>query len=227
MAFTLDKIVPWGRSYTEYLRMFNLTGDDLKLSILGCADGPASFNSEMRKRGYTAVSADPIYQFSAAEIRRRIDETYSDILKQTRLNRDAYVWDEIGSVEELGRLRMSAMLEFIDDFELGKQEGRYVAAELPSLPFTNSQFDLVLSSHFLFLYSDHLSLDFHTDAITELCRVGKEVRIFPLLDMSGALSVHVDPVIEALRKASKLVSIETVPYEFQRGGAKILRIHNT
>ena len=51
MAFTLDKVVPWGRSYDEYVSMFGLTGDDLSLSILGCGDGPASFNSVIHRDG--------------------------------------------------------------------------------------------------------------------------------------------------------------------------------
>ena len=31
MGFTLDKVVPWGRSYDEYISMFGLTEDDLTL----------------------------------------------------------------------------------------------------------------------------------------------------------------------------------------------------
>jgi hypothetical protein len=44
--FTLERVVPWGRSFDEYRRMFVLSSDDLRLRILGCADGPASFNAE-------------------------------------------------------------------------------------------------------------------------------------------------------------------------------------
>ncbi|MEM6717567.1 MAG: SAM-dependent methyltransferase, partial [Cyanobacteria bacterium P01_C01_bin.147] len=47
MAITLDTIVPWGRSYAEYVAMFNLTEADLAGRILGCADGPAAFNAVM------------------------------------------------------------------------------------------------------------------------------------------------------------------------------------
>ncbi len=76
MAFTLDKLVPWGRSLDEYRRMFALTDADLAKRILGCADGPASFNAEMTGIGRSVVSCDPIYEFSAEEIRQRIDVTY-------------------------------------------------------------------------------------------------------------------------------------------------------
>jgi len=61
MAFRYENVVPWGRSYEEYLRMFDLRPDDLKRCILGCADGPASFNSELTRRGGGVVSVDPLY----------------------------------------------------------------------------------------------------------------------------------------------------------------------
>ena len=37
MGFKLDNVVPWGRSFDEYVKMFNLTDDELKLHILCCA----------------------------------------------------------------------------------------------------------------------------------------------------------------------------------------------
>lgn len=56
MGFTLDQVVPWGRSYEEYLAMFALTEADLHKRILGCGDGPASFNAELTKRGGKVIS---------------------------------------------------------------------------------------------------------------------------------------------------------------------------
>jgi hypothetical protein len=66
--FTLDQVVPWGRSYEEYRQMFALTDGDLGLRVLGCADGPASFNAEATSRGHLVVSADPLYRFSVNDI---------------------------------------------------------------------------------------------------------------------------------------------------------------
>jgi hypothetical protein len=59
MGFTLKKIVPWERSYDEYVAMFSLTEVDLERHILGCGDGPAGFNSELTKRGRHVISVDP------------------------------------------------------------------------------------------------------------------------------------------------------------------------
>ena len=226
MKLKLDNVVPWGRSRAEYLRMFDITIAELELKILDCGGGPASFNAEMTSRGYNnVISCDPIYQFSAEEIARRIQETYPVIVEGLKADRDKYVWQgEIASPTQLGKVRMAAMQQFLTDFPEGKKSGRYVTAELPVLPFDKQQFDLALCSHLLFLYSDQLDAAFHLHAILELCRVAREVRIFPLLDMSGELSPHLSGTIMELRQQGYRVETRQVDYEFQRGGNQMLRI---
>jgi hypothetical protein len=222
--FTLDKVVPWGRSFDEYRRMFVLTEDDLRRRVLGCADGPAGFNAEATRRGMRVTSCDPLYAFSAEQIRGRIAATAEDILEQTRRNRDEFVWDEITSLERLQRLRMSAMEDFLADYDAGRHEGRYITAGLPSLPFPDGSFELAICSHFLFLYSEQLGARFHGEAILELCRVAGEVRIFPLLALGGVVSPHVASTTDGLKDLKYAVTIERVPYEFQRGGNEMMRI---
>lgn len=224
MTVIYHDVKPWGRSFNEYVRMFNLTPDDLEQKIMGCGDGPASFNAELTERGGNIISVDPVYFFSADQIRQRIYETYNDIIDQTQRNQDKFIWQEIGSVEELGRVRMSAMENFLKDFSRGVMQKRYVLGELPFLPFSDKEFDLALCSHFLFLYSDNLSLEFHLKSIEELCRVSNEVRIFPLLDVNADRSPYVEPVIDFLRVRNLDVKEIKVAYEFQKGGNKMLRI---
>jgi len=224
MSTIYKTVVPWGRSYDEYVRMFALTADDLKGRILGCGDGPASFNCEMTKQGYNVISIDPIYQFNTNKIAKRIDETYQDVIKQTYEDKDNYIWDYIPSVEELGYIRMSAMRVFLDDYEIGRQQGRYIATSLPNLPFGPHEFDLALCSHLLFLYTDQLSLNFHRSSIEEMCRVARETRIFPLLDLQGKTSSYLSAIQDEFTNGGISASVETVPYEFQRGGNKMLRI---
>jgi hypothetical protein len=222
--FTLEQIVPWGRSFDEYCQMFALADDDLALRILGCGDGPASFNAEATRRGAAVISCDPIYQWGPSQIRERIAATYDQVLDQARQNAGEFVWDTIASVDELGAVRMSAMNAFLDDYSRGKAEGRYLTAALPTLPFADASFDLALCSHLLFLYSAHLDEEFHHRSIRELCRVAGEVRIFPLLALGGQRSPYVDRVMARTRAAGYDVSIERVQYEFQRGGNEMMRI---
>jgi hypothetical protein len=222
--FTLDHVVPWGRSFDEYRRMFRLADADLSGRILGCADGPASFNAEATRRGARMISCDPIYVLSAQQIRERVVATAEDVLEQTRRNAEEFVWDEITSVDHLQRVRMAAMEDFLADYDAGKSAGRYVAAAVPALPFTDTAFDLALCSHFLFLYSAQLDQRAHEQAILELCRVACEVRIFPLLALGGAASPHLSGTIAHLQTAGYHASVERVPYEFQRGGNEMLRV---
>lgn len=223
--FSLDQVVPWGRSFDEYRRMFALTDDDLNRTILGCGDGPAGFNALASARGCRVVSCDPIYAFTRCEITARIEATSDQVLEQTRANARTFVWnDAIPTVEALGIIRMQAMSVFLEDFDAGKAEGRYVEGALPRLPFADRAFDLALCSHFLFLYTSQLGEAFHLEAVRELCRVAAEVRIFPLLDLDGQRSAYVAPCLSWLAHSGRAARCERVPYEFQRGGDEMLRI---
>jgi hypothetical protein len=223
--FTLDEVVPWGRSFDEYRRMFDLGDDDFGGRIVGCADGPASFNADATRRGHRVVSCDPLYRWSKTQIQERIAATYHQVLDQTRQNAHEFVWASgIRDVMDLGRVRMSAMQAFLSDFEAGKEAGRYVDAALPILPFDDGAFDLAVCSHFLFLYSAQLGDAFHRAALVEMCRVALEVRVFPLLALGGDRSPHVAPCASFLAASGFEVSIQRVPYEFQRGGNEMLRV---
>lgn len=224
MAFRLNNIVPWGRNFSEYVAMFALSDDDLSKPILGCGDGPASFNAEFTRQGGEVVSIDPLYAYDVDDIRQRIDETFDHVIKETRMNVYEFVWQNIRSVDELGQIRMNAMNDFLLDYPKGKIEKRYIAESAPIMSFTDDSFCLALVSHFLFLYSDHLDLKFHIDTITELCRICGETRIFPLLQLGATPSPHVQPVFDHFKSIGYEMEKVKVPYEFQRGGNLMLRI---
>ena len=227
MSFRYKDIVPWGRSFDEYLDMFNLSEDDLARDIVDVGGGPASFNSGMHQRGTPIISVDPIYRFSETELRQRIQETYKDIITQAFRNRDKFVWTRFSSVGELVAFRRQTMEAFCQDFETGRQQGRYVVAALPNLPFPDRHFDLVLSAHLLFFYSANRDLEFHLDAIRELLRIGNEVRIFPIVDVNNSLSPFLLPVIRELKKDGINASLECVPYHLQKTGNQMLRLRRS
>ncbi|MEH2425845.1 MAG: SAM-dependent methyltransferase [Nostoc sp.] len=226
MSFKLKNIIPWGRSMEEYVKMFDLTPEELRLTILDCAGGPASFNAEMTAQGYKVICCDPIYQFTANEIDNRIQDTYQIVIDGVKAIQEYYVWQNIQSPEQMGEIRMAAMRKFLADLPLGINENRYLTDELPVLPFETHQFDLALCSHFLFTYSDQLSEEFHLASVLEMCRVAKEVRIFPLLKISGEPSPHLKPIMSELQQRHYSVEIKQVPYEFQKNSNQILRINS-
>jgi hypothetical protein len=220
MPIQYKEVVPWGRNLDEYSRMFDMKESDLNLNILGCGDGPASFNVEWNVLGGYVTSVDPLYYFDHETIEKRIAETYEDVLTQTRANQQNFVWDSISSPDELGRIRMEAMRRFLASYEAGKADGKYIQGELPVLSFDDQSFDLALCSHFLFLYTDNLTFDFHIAAIREMLRVAKEVRIFPLLDVNAQESRYLAGVLEVFQEYHP--EIRKVNYEFQRGGNQML-----
>ncbi len=223
MAFHLESIVPWGRRFDEYRAMFDLTSEDLRGRILGCGDGPASFNAEASAAGFDIVSVDPIYAFSPSQIRSRVEAVFDDMIDQVSTNASDFVWGQgIDDLADLTHRRRTAMDRFLDDLEVGQTQGRYVTAELPTLPFDDRSFDLALCSHLLFLYGEQLSTEFHVHALVELCRVAREVRVFPLLELGNVPSRHLVDVRDTLEKLGVETHITAVEYEFQRGGNQLL-----
>lgn len=142
----LSEVVPWGRSLREYKEMFSLSNGDFKKRILGCGDGPACFNAEFFANGGKVISTDPIYEFTADQIRSRIEEVYSQMMDQVSINKEDYIWKNIRDVEELRKVRMDAMRIFLNDYENAKETGRYINASLPTLPFEDTEFYLALCS---------------------------------------------------------------------------------
>jgi Methyltransferase domain len=224
MSVELDQIIPWGRSRHEYELMFSLAPDDLRGRLLGCGDGPASFNAEMTEAGCSMVSVDPIYAYSGPEIAGRFEATSETVMEQVRASLGKWNWAYHRNPDGLLANRRKAMAKFLAAYEARRRAGRYQVASLPELPFPDGYFDLALCSHLLFLYSEHLSEEFHVRSIQELCRVAREVRIFPLLTLSHEPSPHVIPVRARLQQAGWSSEIVRVNYEFQKGGNKMLRI---
>ncbi len=112
MSFSLDAIVPWGRSFQEYVHFFDLDEVDLQKWILGCADGPAGFNSRLSFHEGFVISCDPVYRYSGDEIRARIEVFSEVVLEQVRENHGVFLWNYFCSPEELGWSRFSDMNEF-------------------------------------------------------------------------------------------------------------------
>lgn len=105
--------------------MFLLTDDDMSKRIAGFGNGPACFNAEATASGADITSFDPIYSFPRDLLERRIHDVRDIVMERIRSNLDNYDWSDIGGLEELERIRMSAMRTFLDDYEVGRAEGRY------------------------------------------------------------------------------------------------------
>lgn len=224
MSIRTETYTPWGRTFEEYMTMFSLTDTDLSGKILGCSDGPSSFNSELTQRGGQIVSVDPLYELTPDQIRKLIDDTYPEAMRSFHYKKSLFIWKNLRNVHAMGRMRLDAMYEFLSDLEWGKMEGRYLAGNLPIIPLTDQEFDLAVCSHYLFTSTTHMTTQFHINSIAEMARVAKEVRVFPLLENGAVLSRHVLPTIAGLRDAGYRVRLEMVDYEFLPGGDRMLTV---
>ncbi len=225
MSFELKSVVPWGRTLMEYKQMFSLTPADLNKKIISFGDGPASFNKELTEQNGNCISIDPIYQFSKEQLETRFEEVRKEILEQVKINSNIFIWKNIKNIEELDLLRTQAMHQFLEDFDSGLLEGRYVTHQLPEkTQFKDKEFELGLSSHFLILY-EKLGLEFHLKSLTEMMRICKEVRIFPLLNLNAEKSKVLEPIVKHFSEMYE-VKIEQVNYEFQKGGNQMLVMKN-
>ena len=224
MAMELEKVVPIGRSLDEYIKMFNLSKKDLQKSIIGVADGPASFNAEATFFGSKVISVDPIYEFSGEEIEKRFNEVIDNIISQVKDSPNDWVWSYHENPDKLCDKRKESFKKFIADYDKGRREKRYQIGKLPKLNYHDNEFDLALCSHFLFLYSDFYDYQFVDISIKEMLRISKEVRIFPLLSLNSEPSEYIGKIFQDFTDTGQNFAMVQVEYELQKGGNKMLQI---
>jgi SAM-dependent methyltransferase len=223
MGMQLDRVVPFGRTLAEYRLMFNLTDRDLQRQILDIGAGPASFTAEMSSLGYQVTAIDPIYNFSGAEIQQRFDDCVDQIIGQIENTPQDWVWKFHKSPADLRATRELALQLFLADYAAGKTAGRYIAGEVPDA-IGNTAYSLILCSHFLLLYAEQLSWEFHRDAVTKLLQQTNELRIFPLLTLMWDRSPYLDKLCEHVEQLGYQTQIVPVEYELQPGGNEMLVI---
>lgn len=222
--FDFGGAVPaWGRSAAEYEAFFALSDVPTSARVLDCGGGPSSFAAGWGGKGRFVVAVDPVYRLSRRNIEADFESTSARMLKGAREAYARFIWDQYESPESVVRLRRDVLSTFLRDFRSASASGRYVAGLLPDLPFVAKSFDLVLCSHLLFLYSAEFDTETHISYLRELLRVGREVRVYPLLDMAGNRSRHLDHAIQKMRDRAD-VEIVPVPFEFRRGDTNMLRL---
>lgn len=212
----------WGHSLEDYKLMFDLSAADLTKRILDYGAGPSSFNAEMRQQDKHVVSCDALYTLSLSEISQKVATVLETTYAGLRQRPYDYVWKRFTSPGQYYHLRQLATERFFTDLPFGIEEKRYLNESLPTLSFQDYQFDLVLCAYPA--YSTQESADFYIDALCELCRVGGEVRIFPLLTSHPDVAKLLGPVMLGLQQRNYGVEIRQVAYEFQQGVNAMLRV---
>ncbi len=222
----LDHIAFIGRTYHEYEAIFALDKDVMSSGpVLDCAAGPSSFTAEAYEWEYDVTACDVMYDMSPETLRNKAEDDIDLVFTKFDDVSHKYIWGFYKNKEEVINYRRIALDRFVDDFDEGIKEGRYRHAELPSLPFRDGQFHLVLSSHFLFLYGDRMDFDFHRECLMEMVRVCLgEIRIYPLTGLDTDPYPFLDEILRSLEKWKLQAELINVPFEFQKGSNRMMRI---
>ena len=220
----LERIVFIGRTFEEYMDMFLLTEDELLgKKILDCPAGACSFTAVGNKSGLDVTACDIAYYHSGEDLKNKGLQDVEHAMTNMKKAENNYKWDYFKDIESLRMHRLTALQECATDMKESSE--RYIPVNLPSLPFKNDEFDILLSAHFLFMYADRLDYPFHLETLNELLRVTKEeVRIFPLVDLEGKRYEHLDKIFSYLADRNYIVEEIKVPYEFQSNANSMLKI---
>ncbi|EMA23371.1 hypothetical protein [Haloarcula argentinensis] len=219
--YEIDDFAFLGRTFTEYQQIFDFDPANWAgKRVLDCPAGPCSFVAEAHNHGIEAIGVDKMYDRSPAALSKVCAEDIETAMNALDGVEDLYVWDFYDDTSELRTYRERAATRFLSDYS--HNSDRYVSANLPATPFADQVFDLVLSAHFLFLYDDRLSHEFHLETTRELLRISNQLRVFPLHGFDANQSELVAELIQNLRSEGYSTDIREVPFEFQRGANKML-----
>jgi hypothetical protein len=212
------------RSYDEYVAMFGLDSSDLGKSIMDCSAGVAGFAAEAGRRGTRVVAVDPAYAMAREELARlgNADLARGSAIAAEHPDRFTFEW--YGVPERRLSLRTRALAQFLPDVVMHPE--RYVAGQLPQLPFRDNVFDLAVCSHLLFTWADQLGLEWHRAALLELARVSRQVRVFPTVVQGPGEPVPFwDELMSDLAAAGLQPELLRVPYKFQVAADSMLVVH--
>jgi SAM-dependent methyltransferase len=211
------------RSFEEYAAFFALSRGDLRARLLDCSAGASGFAAAAGATGADVTAVDPIYAEPRERLRAAAEAAQRDGAAIIDAHDDRFTWRWYGSPERRSALRAAGLAAFADDLE--RHPERYVPGALPDLPFEDGAFDLALCSHLLFTWSDRFDEAWHEAALRELLRVASEVRVFPLVRQgTGDPVPFLEPLLARIREGGVDAVVERVPYEFQVGADRMLRL---
>lgn len=230
--FQWGRVVFFGRDISEYVAMFNLDLDGMRgMKVLDCCGGPAAFAMQAAEHGVDVVACDPLYDNDSAALRKLVDEDTASVAEKQARTRELF-HPELVPVAE----RRKAMELFLEDFEKPESQHRYVSAALPSLPFMDRSFDMVLCSNLLFLYSDAtyggmitegspFDYVFHERALEELMRVTrKDLRVYPLQGTAADEHAFLRLLMKHLTGLGFTCTLEPVVQRDIIGAEQMLRV---
>lgn len=216
----------WSHSLTDYIAMFDLSDEDLQGSFIDFASQAASFNAQLTASGGKVISCDPLYKYQLPELRPKVTAMAQELVAYISTHETCYQWQAYAAIEDFITEQQLSREQFLSDYAQGLVEQRYLYEYLPKTNFTDYQFDIAVCTHFLFDGTKSHNLSFQLAAITEMARIARDVRIYPLLDAYGEIPQNLGPILAEIQSGeSKLgMEIREVKYHFQKKSNAMLRV---
>ena len=220
----MHKLGLWGQHVSDYCDMFGLSQKELGINVLEYGCGPTAVNVELCTIAQSVLSCDPLFQLDYSAMEDELSRYIETLKIQLGFDATSFDFSHYGGIDAWIEDRLRGLNEFLHDYELGKKENRYqpLPETLSTLP--DFSFDLALCSHHLFASHSRQDIDFQVSVITELARVAKEVRIFPLVDQKGVLSPLLGPVLLKLQQENFGVEVREVVNHLQPDNKAMLRV---
>lgn len=219
----MRKRVLWGHHVSEYQEMFDLPDNFHTLDLLEYGCGASAVNAELHAL-QRVVSVDPLFVFDKIDLEHKVLALFEERKHQVLKEPEQFNFLSYGGMEQFLATRRAGISTFFNDYEKGRSEKRYQPLPLDTLPFADFNFDLALSSHYLFAGSHEQSVAFHLNAIKEMARVAKEVRIFPLIEREGKPSALLGPILLGLQQTHFGVEVREVRCALYPSGNAMLRV---
>lgn len=167
--------------------MFELKLEQLPQKTLFVPTGLTSISAELVRSNVKVICADKIYGLSTFELEKRT----ADIMRDASLDCERRhchpeiisFWQEVRDA-------------FWQDFQTGKNEGRYVAYhDILKLPFPDGEFNLACCAGVLI--EDQTAM---LNLVNELLRVAHEVRIYPELLIGENIKLNLAGILLVLQQ---------------------------
>lgn len=200
----------WIYSLADYRQIFDLSDQDLQKELLDFPAGISSVNAELNALGHRIISAGPLYSLNPTQMQQ---------FAQQNLHRNIEASQDPALIESWKR---STEL-FLNDYDIGKQHGRYIALQLPPFSQIHHPCELLLCADLLFNPHPEGVHD-TSELMNDLAKLAAEVRIYPLPEDKTAVNSALGPVMLEFQRRNFGVEVRAIEWPHRNKSNAMLRV---
>lgn len=213
----------WIYSLTDYQHIFALPEQGLPKKMLCFPAGISSVNAELYAKGHYMVSGDELYHLSVKDMQNYVQKYLQDKIDYLRNHLNILSPPDEKTVSDVIQAWRHSTQLFLQDYEIGKKEGRYQPIVYDQLSQTNEVFDLLLCADLLFV--NQAGESFSTrELMEEFCQLASEIRIFPLPPEKNTITNQLGPLMLEFQQRNYGVEVKAVTFPQRSDGHAMLRV---